>query len=231
MQQMNKTVYFSIGGMAYANNWKWLNEANMAAKAGKICTQVSKKFNVGIEIDYEGFQNPLNGITTFIKAFRMICSTCLLSMDLYGSPGAQDWQKELVSHLLPPNGYPGDKYGDGNHLDFVNIMVIDGQSIKSAEIYWQQWVDTKVLTLSRSTFGLIAGWPGSELGVCQNEQYAKQNVDEAVRFLKPLGIYGLMSWAICPPAQGSIQTCGDWMPECNHDASGFHYMCNSIDAC
>jgi len=225
-----KTVFFSIGGAAYEGRWNWLNDASRAASAGNQCAQIAKQYSVGIEIDYEGGADPLNGLTTFVQHFRSSCpvGTCALSMDLYGSPGGQGWQKGVVDKLLPKSGTPGQKSGDGNHLDFVNVMVIDGQTVSTAITFWKQWVDTQ-LTMSRSTFGLIAGWPG--LGICQGDAFAKSSIDQAWSFLSPYKAYGIMSWAVCPPRGGSQESCGDWSHTCNDNAPGFAYLCQKVGSC
>lgn len=66
-------------------------------------------------------------------------------MSVYGSPGGADWQKSTVPLVLAPQGIPGQVYGDGNWLDFVNVMVIDGQTVSTAKTFWQQWVQKYLL--------------------------------------------------------------------------------------
>jgi hypothetical protein len=225
-----KNVYFSIGGAAYSNNWNWLSSTSQSAAAGKICAQIANTYSVGIEIDYEGGSDPSSGLTAFIQSFRANCPVgrCVLSMDLYGSPGGQFWQTGVVQKLLPSQGVPGERVGSGDHLDFVNVMVIDGQTVQTAITFWQQWMNAK-LPMRRSTFGLIAGWPG--LGICQGDSYATSAIDTAWSFLQPYGVYGIMSWAVCPPRAGSQESCGDWSHTCNANAPGFHYLCNKLSTC
>jgi len=229
-KQHGKNVYFSIGGAAYSNNWSWLSNTNQAANMGKLCAEIAKTYSVGIEIDYEGGSDPLNGLTSFVAAFRSTCpvGSCALSMDLYGSPGGQGWQTGVVSKLVPSTGTPGQREGNGQHLDFVNVMVIDGQSVPTAITFWQQWLNAK-LPMARATFGLIAGWPG--LGICQGDSNAKTDIDTAWNFLQPHNAYGIMSWAVCPPSAGSQESCGDWSHTCNANAPGFAYLCQKLSSC
>jgi len=230
-----KSVYFSIGGYAYSNDWTWLSDTTSAKNAGNAACMFALQYGVGVEIDYEGWQDP-GGSTgqmgTFIQAFRSSCpmGKYLLTMDLYGSPGAVDWQKSFIGQYLPSSGKPGAVFGNGNYLDFVNIMVIDGQPVSGCEMYWQQWFDTGVLNAQRATFGLIAGWqPG--LGICYGDNSAQDQINQAISFLSPHNVYGILSWAVCPPAPGSTETCGDWDVSCNANAPGFNYLCSKLESC
>jgi len=226
-QSKNKTVFFSIGGAAYISDWTWLTDKNAATQAGSAAGDIAKTYNVGIEIDYEGWTDPSSGMSAFIAAFRSKCpmGTCLLSTDLYGSPGAADWQKSYVSTFLPSTGKPGSTSGNGNYLDFVNIMVIDGQTVSGCEMYWQQWFDTGVLNANRATFGLVAGG-SSGGGICSGNSTAQGQINQAISFLQPHGIYGILSWAVCPQA-----SCGDWDKSCDSNANGFNYLCNQLKSC
>jgi len=231
---LKKNVFFSIGGYAYAGNWNWLNNVDQAQRAGTVAASIAKQYSVGIEIDYEGGADPLNGLANFITAFRAACpmgqAGCLLSMDLYGSPGGAAWQSNVVKKFLPPSGTPGQAYGNGVYLDFVNVMVIDGQPVSIAETFWQQWFDTGILTTTRSTFSLVAGFSDT-FGICYGDSNAKASIDEAVSFLSPHHIFGIVSWAVCPPAPGSTESCADWDPSCNADAPGFSYLCSKLGSC
>ncbi|KAH3762592.1 hypothetical protein Pelo_5553 [Pelomyxa schiedti] len=228
---LGKTVFYSIGGYAYADHWSWLSNIGDSTTAGVNAGTIAKKHGVGIEIDYEGWISPSTGVPAFIKGFRSVCpmTDCLLTMDLYGSPGGADWQKSLLPLVMPPTGIPGDLYGDGNWLDFVNVMVIDGQTVDTDKIYWQQWIDTKLLNMPRTTFALIAGYPG--LGICKGDAYAISAIDTTISFFDPYSTYGILSWAVCPPAPGSLSSCGDWTSDCNEDAPGFLYLCQQLGSC
>jgi len=229
--KLGKTVFYSIGGYGYAGNWNWLSNADQSTSAGKLAATVALNYSVGIEIDYEGGADPTIGIQNFINGFRSVCpmGKCMLTMDLYGSPGGQFWQSNVVPKILPPNGKPGDVYGNGNYVDYVNIMVIDGQPVSEAEVFWQQWFSTGYLTTTRATFGLIAGYPG--LGFCSGDQSSQSMINDAVNFLKPYNTYGITSWAVCPPASGQLTTCADWDPNCNANAPGFQYLCTQLNSC
>jgi len=229
-RSQGKTVFYSIGGYGYAGNWNWLSDSSQSAAAGKICAEISKKYSVGIEIDYEGGADPANGLTTFVQSFRAACpvGSCALSMDLYGSPGGQGWQIGVIDKILPKSGTPGQKDGAGNHLDFVNVMVIDGQTVDTAITFWKQWISAK-LTVTRATWGIIAGWPG--LGICQGDSFASNAINTAWNFLSPLNAYGILSWAVCPPRGSSQESCGDWSHTCNQDAPGFRMLCNKLGSC
>eukprot|EP00456_Euglypha_rotunda_P014541 TRINITY_DN14591_c0_g1_i3.p1 TRINITY_DN14591_c0_g1~~TRINITY_DN14591_c0_g1_i3.p1 ORF type:complete len:260 (-),score=53.26 TRINITY_DN14591_c0_g1_i3:21-707(-) len=125
-----KTVFFSIGGYGYSGNWNWINNPSAAANAGTICGNLAKQYKVGIEIDYEGGAADItSGMSSFISAFRKVCpmgdANCLLTTDLYGSPGGAGWQLSYIKAFLPPSGKPGQVYGNGNYIDWVNVMVID----------------------------------------------------------------------------------------------------------
>lgn len=225
-RSLGKKVFFSIGGYSYANRWPWLMNPAQAQQAGKISADIAKTYGVGIEIDYEGGPNPTDGIVNFIKGFRSSCPMlqCWLSIDLYGSPGGADWQKDLVPKVLPPTGSPGEGYGDGNWVDFVNVMVIDGQPVSIAITFWQQWINSRILNLQRATFGLIAGWPG--LGICLGDAASQDSINTAVRFLSPYNIFGILSWAVCPQ-----RSCGDWNESCDQDSPGFNYLCTKLGSC
>jgi len=229
-QGQGKQVFFSIGGMGYAGKWSWLSDTSQAAAAGRACAKLAQTYKVGIEIDYEGGADPVNGLVSFVAAFRGSCpiGSCVLTMDLYGSPGGQGWQLGVIKQILPPSGMPGEKYGNGNYLDFVNVMVIDGQTVQTAIGFWKQWV-TAGLTMTRATFGLIAGWPG--LGICAGDSQAQASINLAWQFLSPYNVYGSLSWAVCPPAPGQQSSCGDWTSTCNDNAPGFAYLCKTIGSC
>ncbi|KAL0482055.1 hypothetical protein AKO1_015037 [Acrasis kona] len=233
MKALNKTIFFSFGGYGYAEKWSWLRDSGSSRRAGVNAAQIAKKYGVGMEIDYEGSYNPLNGVVSFIEGFRSICpmGECVLSMDFYGSPGGQEWQRDVVSRVVP-SGNPGQRVGDGNFLDLVNVMVIDAVDVKTAQMFWGQWRDTKKLNLARATFGLLSGsYEGNTISICKGDQSARNNIDSAVGFLEPLNVYGYMSWAICPPAAGQLKSCADWEVPCNDNAPGFNYLCKKINAC
>jgi hypothetical protein len=222
-----KTVFFSIGGMAYAERWTWLSDMNATASIGKLLATVARDYSVGIEIDYEGGRDPTSGLVSLVTAFRQNgcpIGTCVITMDLYGSPGGQPWQTNTVKALLPSTGKPGQ--GSGNYLDFVNVMVIDGQPIPTSITFWNQWIASGVLNPLRATFGLNAGWPG--LGICQGDSTAHQGMDVAVAWIKQHQAYGSLAWAVCPPAPGQPTTCGDWQPSCNAAAPGLKYLCTKF---
>jgi hypothetical protein len=226
----NKTVFFSIGGYAYISDWTWLTDKNAATQAGSAAADIAKQYGVGIEIDYEGWQDPAGTtgqIGSFISAFRSKCpmGTCLLTTDLYGSPGGVDWQRSYVSSFLPPTGKPGTTYGNGNFNDWVNIMVIDGQQVSGCEMYWQQWFDTGVLNANRATFGLVAGGTSGG-GICSGNSTAQGQINQAWSFLKPHNVYGILSWAVCPQS-----SCGDWDKSCDSNAPGFQYLCTQLGSC
>jgi len=229
-QNRGKQVYFSIGGAGYADKWSWLSDKSQAAAAGTACARIAQQYKVGIEIDYEGGADPVNGLVSFVTAFRAICpiGSCSLTMDLYGSPGGQGWQVGTIKQILPTSGMPGEKFGNGNFLDFVNVMVIDGQTVDIAIGFWKQWIAAG-LTTSRATFGLIAGWPG--LGICSGDSQSKSFVDTAWQFLSQHNVYGVLSWAVCPPAPGQQASCGDWTNACNDNAPGFAYLCKAVGSC
>eukprot|EP01062_Namystynia_karyoxenos_P006802 TRINITY_DN12379_c3_g1_i1.p1 TRINITY_DN12379_c3_g1~~TRINITY_DN12379_c3_g1_i1.p1 ORF type:complete len:711 (+),score=255.39 TRINITY_DN12379_c3_g1_i1:83-2134(+) len=222
-------VFFSIGGYSYAGRWGWLQDAEKSAACGRAAAAIAQKHGVGIEIDYEGGADPADGLVAFIKGFRSVCQMgdCLLTMDLYGGPGGAGWQKGTVPRVLPANGTVGEVAGDGNWLDYVNVMVIDGQPVTTALTYWQQWVDTGVLNTRRSAFSLDAGFPG--LGICDGK--ADAGVDSAVSWLAQHGVYGVMYWAVCPPGPGAASTCGDWTADCNAAAPGFQHLCSKLGTC
>lgn len=228
-QAMGKVVFFSIGGAAYSGNW---GSGALSVDSGKKAAALAQKYGVGIEIDYEGGGDNA-GILEFIKGFRSECpmGKCLLSMDLYGSPGGAPWQKDLVPKALPPVGVPGQIYGDGNWLDWANVMVIDGQSLQIATKYWQQWFDAKLLNANRTTFGTMGGFASASLGICSGSSSAKTQIDFAVNYLASYGTYGLTSWAVCPPVPYHTTSCADWSPSCNSNAPGFNYMCQKLNAC
>jgi hypothetical protein len=229
-----KTVFFSIGGAAYGGNWNWLSDSSAASKVGSQCADIANQYKVGIEIDYEGGGDPLPGMKSFISAFRAKCpmgnANCLLTTDLYGSPGGAGWQKNYVSALLPPSGVPGQTYGNGQYIDYVNVMVIDGQPVSIAETFWQQWLDTGVITTGRSTWGLIAGFTDT-LGICYGDATSNASIDQAVRFFSSYHVYGFTSWAVCPPVPGNTESCADWDPKCNDNAPGFKYLCTQVGSC
>jgi len=229
-QKLGKQVFFSIGGMAYAGNWNWLSNGGQAAAAGRACAQIARTYKVGIEIDYEGGADPVTGLENFVSGFRESCpiGSCVLSMDLYGSPGGQGWQVGVLKQILPPSGTPGSNYGNGKYLDFVNVMVIDGQTVDTAIGFWKQWVAAG-LTMTRATFGLIAGWPG--LGICSGDSQAQTSIKTAWQFLSSYSVYGVISWAVCPPAPGQQSTCGDWTSACNDNAPGFAFLCKTVGSC
>jgi len=226
---LGQTVFFSIGGAAYGGHWGWLQDPAQSEAYGKTCASIAKMYHVGIEIDYEGGADPTAGLVAFVQGFRSACpmGTCSLTMDLFGGPGGAGWQKEAVPKLVPSTGEVGEAVGDGNWLDYANVMVIDGQPVTTAITYWQQWADTGVLNFRRAAFSLDAGFPG--LGICDGTK--DQDVDSVVEWLGGKQVYGVMYWAICPPTPGAESTCGDWTSSCNAASPGFSHLCSTLGTC
>ena len=125
----NRQIFFSIGGLAFKGNFKFLSNKGRAETAGRQACAVAKKHNVGIEIDHEGAKgHDVDRLRDFLHGFRQGCpmGKYLISMDVMGGPGGGGigWGPAAVSKLLPAKGSPSDKpIKGGPWLDFVNVMV------------------------------------------------------------------------------------------------------------
>ena len=225
-ENRDRQIYFAIGGIAFSG-FHFLSNDDTAQKAGKDACEVARKYNVGIEIDHETSSgNDVEGLKSFTKGFRKQCpmGKYPLSIDLMGSPsgGGLNWMAKMVEELIPEGG-PGDPPpGDGNYMDFVNLMVIDGcQAADCLTQFWQMWEDHATLNFKRAALTFQAG---GGFGVCDNKN--SDILKEAWKFGKSKEAYGLRAWSVTPAGGG------EWDPECDEiGAPGFKSMCEAVGAC
>ena len=221
-ENRDRQIYFAIGGIAFSG-FHFLSNDDTAQQAGKSACNVAKTHNVGIEIDHESSSgNDVEGLKSFIKGFRRQCrmGKYPLSIDVMGSPsgGGLDWMKKVVKELIP-EGSPGDPPpGDGQYLDFVNLMVIDGcQDAGCLTGFWQMWEDYATINFKRATLTF------------QGSLCAEKDSDmlrEAWVFGKAKDVYGLRLWSVTPAGGG------EWDPECDAmGAPGLQSMCRAVGAC
>jgi hypothetical protein len=205
-------VMFSIGGIRFVKDWDKALSTN-PTQLGINAANTAKKFNVGMEIDYEKSSNPnLSGLQAFVTAYRSVIpydstgnnQAARLTIDL----GNDDAYLQALSSYATSNWLT-----TGNTvLDYANAMVASQKTtVTTLESGWTQHVDgvTGVSPLAPSkltgSLWLIAGQPN-----CATFSTSDQNA--AANFVETIppkgagttpGMLGFMFWAAGCQGQGT----------------------------
>jgi len=205
-------VMFSIGGIRFVKDWGKALSTN-PTQLGINAANTAKKFNVGMEIDYEKSSNPnLSGLQAFVTAYRSVLpydstgnnQAARLTIDL----GNDDLYLQALSAYATTNWLTA-----GNPvLDYANAMVASQKTtVTTLESGWTQHVDgvTGVSPLApcklTGSLWLVAGQPN-----CTTFNSSDQNA--AANFVETIppkgagstsGMLGFMFWAAGCQGQGT----------------------------
>ena len=223
----NRQVVFSIGGAAYPD-FPFMDGAERAEKAGVSSCALAKKYEVGIEIDWESGNGKVDMIKSFVKGFRKDCpmgGAYQLSMDLTGGPSVTNdpWMADVPKALVPAEGAPHEppaKGSDTDMLDYVNLMVVDACDSASCNfMFWQAWEDVG-LNMRRSALSFAAGGAARPAPLCNEAD--GHTFKEAWEWGQKHRVYGMRTWAVSP------SLIGDWSTECDDDAPGIKQMTQTV---
>jgi hypothetical protein len=202
---------FSIGGIRFVKDWDKALSTN-PKQLGTNAANAAKKFNVGMEIDYEKSSNPnLAGLQAFINAYRAV-----LPYDSTGNNQAARLTIDLGNddaYLQALSAYATTNWLSTNPLlDYANAMVASQKTtVTTLEAGWTQHVDgiTGVVPLAPAkmtcSLWLVAGQPN-----CATFNSSDQNA--AANFVETIaphgagttpGTLGFMFWAAGCQGQGT----------------------------
>lgn len=205
-------VMFSIGGIRFVKDWDKALSTN-PTQLGINAANTAKKFNVGIEIDYEKSSNPnLTGLQEFITAYRSV-----LPYDSTGNNYPARLTLDLGNddlYLQPLSAYATANWLNTSNpvLDYANAMVASQKAtVSTLESGWAQHVNgtSSVQPLApaklTASLWLIGGQPNcATFG--SSEQKAAANFVETIpphgAGTTP-GMLGLMFWAAGCQGQGT----------------------------
>src|SRR6516164_9147776 len=205
-------VMFSVGGIRFVKNWDKALATN-PTQLGINAANAAKKFNVGIEIDYEKSSNRnLSGLQQFINAYRSV-----LSYDSTGNNQASRLTIDLGNddlYLQALSAYATMNWLTTSNpvLDYANAMVASQKTtVSTLETGWAQHVDgisgVSPLAPAKLTCSLwlIAGAPN-----CATFNTSDQKA--AATFVETIppngagttsGMLGFMFWAAGCQGQGT----------------------------
>jgi len=134
-------VMMSIGGFSYISHWEKALKSN-ATQLGINAANAAKKFNVGMEIDYEKSSNPnVAGLQQFVSAYRSVVPydpsgsnyAARLTIDIGdGDTYLTSLANYAVTHWLQTSNPV---------LDYANAMVASqNTNVTTLESGWQQHV-------------------------------------------------------------------------------------------
>jgi hypothetical protein len=205
-------VMFSIGGIRFVKDWDKALSTN-PTQLGTNAANAAKKFNVGMEIDYEKSSNPnLAGLQEFINAYRTVLpydstgnnQPARLTIDL----GNDDAYLQALSAYATTNWL-----STANPLlDYANAMVASQKTtVTTLEAGWTQHVDgvTGVAPLAPAkmtcSLWLVAGQPNCAA-------FSRSDQNAAASFVETIaphgagttpGTLGFMFWAAGCQGQGT----------------------------
>jgi hypothetical protein len=204
-QSKSVRVMMSIGGASYKKNWDKALSSN-PTQLGINAANAAKKFNVGMEIDYENSSSPnLTGLQQFVTAYR--------SQIPYDAMGA-NYAARLTIDLGDGDTYLTKlaNYAVTNWLkttapvlDYANAMVGSQKtSVSTLEAGWQQHVDGDGSSVPPMAPAKLTGslWLIGGQANCDNFSNSDQNT--AYTFVQDLapagagtttGMLGYMFWA------------------------------------
>jgi len=137
-QQKGISVMFSIGGEVFSSNGKWDNALHDPVTLAKNAAQISKKFGVGMEIDYESDSGTvLPNLDKFVQTYRSIIPqsetpSSYLTVDTGAGTGYLTGISKLSIQWL-----------NASYVNWANAMVTGSPygSLGDATQYWQQHLD------------------------------------------------------------------------------------------
>jgi hypothetical protein len=198
-------VMMSIGGFSYTKNWEKALSSN-PTQLGINAANAAKRFNVGMEIDYEKSSNPnLTGLQKFVSAYRSVLPydptgnnfAARLTIDL----GNDDQYLTALANYATSNWLT-----TGNPvLDYANAMVASQKtSIPTLETGWQQHVDGLTGSVAPLAPAKVTGslWLVHSTPNCATFSSSDQNT--AANFVETIppkgagvtaGMLGYMFWA------------------------------------
>jgi len=205
-------VMFSVGGIRFVKNWDKALSTN-PTQLGINAANAAKKFNVGIEIDYEKSSNPnLSGLQAFITAYRSV-----LPYDSTGNNQAARLTIDLGNddaYLQALSAYATTNWLTTANpvIDYANAMVASEKTVVSTlETGWAQHVDgvTGVAPLAPAkmtcSLWLVGGQPNCA-AFSSSDQHAAANFVETIAphgaGTTP-GTLGFMFWAAGCQGQGT----------------------------
>ena len=205
-------VMFSVGGIRFVKNWDKALATN-PTQLGINAANAAKKFNVGIEIDYEKSSNPnLSGLQAFITAYRSV-----LPYDSTGNNQAARLTIDLGNddaYLQALSAYATTNWLTTANpvIDYANAMVASEKTVVSTlETGWAQHVDgvTGVAPLAPAkmtcSLWLVGGQPNCA-AFSSSDQNAAANFVETIAphgaGTTP-GTLGFMFWAAGCQGQGT----------------------------
>ena len=211
-QSKGVRVMFSIGGIRFVKNWDKALSSN-PTQLGINAANTAKKFNVGMEIDYEKSSNPnLTGLQEFVTAYRSV-----LPYDPTGNNFAARLTIDLGNddlYLQALSAYATTNWLNTSNpvLDYANAMVASQKTTVSAlENGWSQHVDgvsgVSPLAPAKLTgsLWLIAGQPNCATFNSSDQKTASKFVET----IAPKGagttpgMLGFMFWAAGCQGQGT----------------------------
>ena len=204
-QSRGVRVMMSIGGASFRKDWDKALSGN-PTQLGINAANAAKRFNVGMEIDYENSSSPnLTGLQSFVTAYRSV-----VPYDATGANFAARLTIDLGNddlYLTKLANYATTNWLNTTNpvLDYANAMVASQRtSVSALETGWQQHVDgvsgsVPALAPAKLTgsLWLIGGQPN-----CDNFSNSDQNT--AASFVENLapagagtskGMLGYMFWA------------------------------------
>src|SRR6516225_3647159 len=211
-QSKGVRVMFSIGGIRFVKDWNKALSTN-PAQLGFNAANTAKKFNVGIEIDYEKSTNPnLTGLQAFITAYRSVLpydstgnnDAARLTIDL----GNDDVYLQALSAYATSNWLaPANPV-----LDYANAMVASQKTPVSAlETGWSQHVNG-VMGVSPLAPAKVTGSLWLVAGQANCATFTTSDQNAASNFVETIppngagttrGMLGFMFWAAGCQGQGT----------------------------
>ena len=211
-QSKGVRVMFSIGGIRFVKDWNKALATN-PTQLGINAANTAKKFDVGMEIDYEKSKNPdLTGLQAFIAAYRSVLpydptgnnDAARLTIDL-GNDDA--YLQELSAYATSNWLTPGNPV-----LDYANAMVASQRTpVSTLETGWSQHVNG-VTGVSPLAPAKVTGSLWLVAGQANCATFTTSDEDAASNFVETIppngagttrGMLGFMFWAAGCQGQGT----------------------------
>jgi hypothetical protein len=211
-QSKGVRVMFSIGGIRFVKDWEKALSSN-PTQLGINAANTAKKFNVGMEIDYEKSTNPnLSGLQAFINAYRSV-----IPYDPTGNNFAARLTIDLGNddvYLQGLSAYATQHWLSTTSpvLDYANAMVASQKTpVSTLESGWSQHVNgtsaVQPLAPAKLTgsLWLVAGQPNCAT-FASSDQNGASNFCETIAphgAGTTSGMLGFMFWAAGCQGQGT----------------------------